>query len=100
RQAARPRARPASRGGGPGAALTKDETDPIRSLPPREDFDPARSRFRRDAVLDGVFDQGLQDEVGHQRVLDAGLELEARREAILKPRLLDLEVHAQKLQLF
>ena len=54
---------------------------------------------RSDAVLDGVFHQGLQQEPGHHRVPRRGFDVELHGQAVGKTDQLDVEVVAQHLQL-
>ena len=53
----------------------------------------------RDAVLDRVLDERLQQQVRHQRVERVGLDVEADDEAIGEARLLDLEVLCEEVEL-
>src|SRR6266568_443974 len=59
---------------------------------PGGDFHPTGVLARFDAVPDGVLDERLQDQGRDQDVVEAGLDLHLHCEAVLKPRLLDLQV--------
>src|SRR5262245_5281328 len=48
----------------------------------------------RDGVLDGVLEDGLQDEAGHARVLEPRLDGEAHFELVVEAGLLDFEIFA------
>src|ERR1051326_8029851 len=61
--------------------------------------DAAAGGARRDAVADGVFDQRLQYEVGHEQVERAGLDGAAHFEPLAEAHLLDFEVFIEVLHL-
>src|ERR671939_594625 len=65
----------------------------------RANFDLAGAGARGDGVADGVLDDGLQDEVRDAHVERFGVNLDARREAVLKTYPLDLQVTMQELHL-
>ena len=54
---------------------------------------------RRDAVADGVLDDGLQDEVGHLAVERLRIDEDLGGEPVVEARALDVEVAVEKLQL-
>src|SRR5688572_13018270 len=51
------------------------------------------------AVLDGVFDERLQQKVGDQRVQRLGLDVEYHRQTIAEPRLFDFQVLREEIEL-
>ena len=53
----------------------------------------------RDAVADGVLDERLQQQVRHQRVERLGIDLDRDAQPAAEPRLLDLEVLLQDVEL-
>src|SRR5688500_9803567 len=59
----------------------------------------ARCRPGTNAVLDGVFDEWLQQKVGDQRMQRIGLDVEYHRQTIAEARLFDLQVLREEIEL-
>src|SRR6266496_4272487 len=68
-------------------------------LSPSGDLDLPAAGLRRDAVLDRVLHERLQDQVGYARRKDLGRNVEGDLQPILEPRRLDLHVHLEELEL-
>lgn len=65
----------------------------------RTNFDLARSGARSDGVADSVFDDGLKNEVGDERVQSFRVNENVRGETILKAYALDFQIAAQEFHL-
>src|SRR5262245_24423411 len=61
-------------------------------------LDQTRRRVWRDSVTDGVFDQRLQNQIGHARVERLRLDIHLHLQPIAEPRLFDLQVAFEKFQ--
>src|SRR6267378_2550558 len=66
---------------------------------PGADQEPTYGAARRDPVTNRVFDERLEDQIGHLGVERFGLGVHHRFEAVPEPNLLDVEVAPQELQL-
>src|SRR4051794_22390137 len=59
----------------------------------------AGSGARRDRITDGIFDDGLKDEVGNMRVERVGVNVDMRGETILKTYAHDVQIAAEEFYL-
>jgi hypothetical protein len=64
------------------------------------DVDAARTRARRDAVADRVFDQRLQEQVRDACIQDVRIDVGADAETIVEACLFDRKIRLQDLELF
>ena len=87
------------RGIGQTEAVVTDLDPEFVVLLPRADVDVAGTGLLRDAVLDRVLDQRLQEQRGQQRVERLRLDVETDDEPIGESRLLDFQVLRQELEL-
>ena len=65
----------------------------------RRDRDRAAGLERRDAVPDRVFDERLQQQVGHERTTRLGRRLDGETEAILKANAFEVQILLRERQL-
>src|SRR5262245_9743310 len=66
---------------------------------PGRNLDQPRRGMWRDAVTDGVFDQRLQNQIGHARVERLRLDIHLHLQPVAESRLFDLQVAFEKFQL-
>src|SRR5262245_8088847 len=78
------------------ASVAHTQTQPVVNAT-GSDADNARGPLRFDAVLDGVFDERLQNECGHVGVEQSGVNGLPNAQAFSETRLLDSEVAAEKI---
>ena len=82
----------------PGTVVADLDDQPV-AVASRTNRDAPSPRVRCDAVADGVLDQRLQDEVGHECVERHRLHVVGDLESVVKAGALDLQVQREDLEL-
>ncbi len=88
-----------ARAGAEADAVVADLDPQLVAVAARADLHQPVAGLRRHPMLDRVLHQRLQDQPRHFGVERLRVDVEAHRQPILEPRLLDLEIFLQELQL-